>query len=362
MRVVLRRYLGRLYRLFVYRPIAVLLVGLAIFYIWATATIMVMESIPLGEAAGFVMPAFLGELGAVECTSMITRISVLVALVASVAFVAVLTGGVTCKLIESWMTGGTMVRRAVAKHHIVICGWSYQGERIVRELLASATASSKDVVILANLERRPTKDLRVEFIRGDPTQDDDLRRAGIMDAESVIVLSDSEKPANEADAEALMIVLAVESLKRSVHSCVQILNSDNRVHFERAHADEIICLDQVGGSFLVASATNHGVSRVVSELLTFNSGSEFYRYDPPLSSRLVGKTFSEAVQQLSKEHMLLLGFETDDTEETRRDLSGDILHSVADGQRLLVVNPQREYRLHEDDALFIIAESEPDEL
>ncbi len=362
MRARLRRYLRLLHRLFVYRPIAVLLVGLAIFYVGATAAIMVKEGLSLGDAASLIMPAFFGELGQVECESVVTRISVLVALVSSVAFLAVVTAGVTSRFIEFCGSGGSIVNRAVASGHIVICGWSSQGTGITKELLASSMRQSRDIVILANLGRRPVKDIRIEFVRGDPTQDEDLRRVGVMEADSVIVLSDTSKPANEADAEALMIVLAVESLNRDIHSTVQILNSDNRVHFERAHADEIICLDQIGGNFLVASATNHGVSRVVSELLTFGPGSEFYRYDSGLSEQLVGKEFSQAVQELSERRMILLGFETEDTEEARRMLPDDVVHSVADGRRLIVVNPQGAYRLRQGDALFVIAESEPAEL
>jgi voltage-gated potassium channel len=362
MRRMLRRYASLLHRFFVYRPITVVLIALAAFYVWATSLIMVKEGIPFGQAAGLIMPAFLGELGEVECTSVITKISVLIALVSSVAFLAVITAGVTTKFVEFCRTGGSIVKNTSASDHIVICGWSYQGARIVKELLASSARPSRDIVILAKLDRRPVKDIRIEFISGDPTQDDDLTRAGVLRANSVIVLSDADRPANEADAEALMIVLAVESLNRAVHSTVQIVNSDNRIHFERAHADEIISLDQMGGNFIVASATNHGVSRVVSELLTFNSGSEFYRYDGLLSDRLVGKEFSGAAQDLSKRRMILLGFETADTRETRRMLPDDVLHSVANGTRLLVVNPQGDYCLRQGDALFLIAESEPAEL
>ena len=60
--------------------------------------------------------------------------------------------------------------------------------------------------------------------------------------------------------------------------------------------------------------------------------------------------------------MILLGFETEDTEETRRMLSDDVIHSVADGRRLIVVNPQGVYRLRQGDALFVIAKSEPTKL
>jgi len=254
------------------------------------------------------------------------------------------------------------LKNSSLSNHIVICGWNFQGDRIVGELLRSEVKPHREIVVLANHEIRPVKDERVEFVKGDPTQDEALIRAGIKRASSAIVLSDLTKPANEADSQALMIILAVESLNREVHSCVQIVNSSNQIHFERAHADEIICLDRIGGNLVVASALNHGTSKVVSELLTFDSGSEFYRYEGPLSEDLVGKEFSQVVQMLAEKRILLLGVETNDSEELRQQLSGDILHLSESEGRIVIVNPQNEYKIRQEDALFIIAESAPDKL
>ena len=255
-----------------------------------------------------------------------------------------------------------MVKKVNFSGHTIICGWNFQGERIVSELLSANVRQQRGLVILTDSEERPLKDERVEFIKGEPSQDENLVRAGVMRANSIIVLTDLSKGANEADAEALMVVLAVESLNREAHTCVQIMNSANRMHLERAHADEIICLDQMGGSLVVASALNHGVSRVVAELLTFNIGSEFYRYDGHISDRLLGKEFAEAVRVLAQQRIILLAVETDYSEELRQQLSADVVYKLPEEDRVMVVNPQSRYEIHQGDALFIIAESEPSEL
>lgn len=320
---------------------------------------MVCEKVSFGRATTMVMPAILGELGTVESRSLITQFSILMALLVSIASLAVVTAKITSIFVEFCRRGGRIVEKVDLSNHIVICGWNFQGERIVNELLRGQSQTRREIVVLANCENRPVKEESVEYVKGDPTQDESLVRASITKADSVIVLSDLTKPANEADAEALMIVLAVESLNREVHSCVQIANSTNRVHFERAHADEIVCLDQIGGNLVVASALNHGTSRVVSELLTFNSGSEFYRYEGRLSNALIGKEFSEAVQILAQKRMLLLGIETKDSEELRRQLSDDILRSRGPEGRIMVVNPQKQYKIRQGDILFLIAESAP---
>ena len=357
------RYLiWRAWKKVVYRPVLSILLLLAFGYFVAVFTVMSYEDIGFGDATALILPAFFGELGIMESRFLAVRISIMAGLIASITFLAILTAKITSLLMEFFMRGGSVKKKVKFSRHIIICGWNFQGERIISHLLSPDQKRYRQIVILANIEQRPVKDERVEFIMGDPTQDEDLIRAGVMRADSIIVLSDLNKGSNEADAEALMVVLAVESINREVHTCVQLLNSANRMHLERAHADEIICLDQIGGNLVVASALNHGLSHIVAELLTFNVGSEFYRYDGHISDALVKKEFAEAVQILAERRMILLAVETDDSEDLRRQLSADILYKSQEEERVMVVNPQSRYKIRQGDALFVIAESEPLEL
>ena len=344
------------------RPILSILIILVIIYIGAALVIMAFKQVGFGDAMMEIFPAFLGELGIIESPFLAIQISIIVGMLVSITFIAVVTAKITSLLIEFIRRGGSMAKKVNFSGHTVICGWNFQGERIVEELLSANQKQQQGIVILHDSEERPLKDERVEFIKGDPSQDEDLIRAGVMRADSVIVLTDFTKGTNEADAAALMVVLAIESLNRAVHTCVQIMNSANRVHLERAHTDEIICLDEVGGNLAVASALNHGVSRIVAELLTFNLGSEFYRYDQSLSDRLVGKEFTEAVQLLAQQHIILLAIETDHSEELLRQLSGDVVYKLPEENRVMMINPQSRYQIRQGDALFVIAESKPTQL
>ena len=344
------------------RPVLSILLILLILYIIAALVVALYEEVGLGSALLRIFPAFFGEVGFIESPFVAVQIFVLIGLLASITFLAVVTGKITSVLVESLRRGGSMAKRVNFSGHTLICGWNYQGELVIGELLSADVKNKHGIVILHDCEERPVQDERVECISGDPSQDANLIRAGVMRAKSVIVLTDLSKGANRADAEALMVVLAVESLNREVHTCVQIMNSANRCHLERAHADEIICLDQMGGCLVVASALEHGVSHIVSELLTFNLGSEFYRYDSHITDELVGKEFAEAVGILAQRRIILLAVETDYSEELRRQLSKDILHELPETNRAVVTNPQSKYEIHQGDALFVIAESEPAKL
>ncbi len=344
---------------FVRRPLIFVLGVCVIIYTSISVLITILEDLSFAEASIMLLPAFLGELGVLEVKCFLTKIGMLASLFVSLLFVAVVTAKIASVFVEFVTRGGSIVKKVNFSKHIIICGWNFQGKRIVEKLQNKDLKVKKNVVILANLDTRPVQDERIEFIKGDPTQDEDLINAGVKIASSVIVLSDLRKEANEADAEALMIVLAVESLNREVHTIVQILNSTNRIHLERAHADEIISLDQLGGSLSVASSLNPGVSNIVTELLTFNSGSELYRYDRKLSDEIIGKEFSEVVSILARRKIILLGVEIDDSPEIRKKLTMDVLHPLEEKGRLIIVNPQSLYKIQQGDALFIIAESEP---
>jgi voltage-gated potassium channel len=344
------------------RPILSILLLLLAIYLISALIIMVYEGISFGSANLEILPAFFGEIGIIESPYVAVQISIIIGMIASVTVIVIITAKITSVFVEFVRRGGIMAKKVNLSGHTIICGWNFQGERVIGELLSADVRRQRGVVVLHDSEKRPFKEERVEFIKGDPSQDNDLKRAGIMKADSVIVLTDFTKVANEADAEALMVVLAVESLNPKVHTCVQIVNSTNRMHLERAHADEIICLDQVGGSLAVASALNHGVSRIVSELLNFNIGSEFYRYDRPISEELVGKEFSEAVQILAQKRIILLAIETDYSKELHKQMSIDKVYKLPEEKRMMVVNPQSDYTIRQGDALFVVAESEPHKL
>jgi voltage-gated potassium channel len=347
------------WRKIILRPALSILLVLIIIFIISSMIIMVNDNIGYGHAVLKVFPSFLGELGEIGDPNIPVQISIVVGLLASISFIVILTAKITSVLIDFMRRGGSMARKVKFSGHTIICGWNFQGERIVEDLLEANTIKHRGVVILTKSEERPIKDERVEFINGDPANDEDLIKAGVKRAESVIILTDFTKGANAADAQAIMIALAVEDLNRDVHSCVQIMNSVNAQHLRHAHADEIICLDQMGGSLAVFSALNHGASMIISELLTFNKGSEIYRYDGSLSDKINKKEYADVAKVLAEQRMVLLGVETDYTEEVKKMANMDVLHQVPEKGRVIIVNPQSNYFVHQGDALFIASESEP---
>lgn len=227
--------------------------------------------------------------------------------VAGVGLVAMGTGVIASKLVEIMMRRDQGMKDAKEAAHIVICGWSSKGPEILRELHAEEVDDKRPVVILADLPTNPTTDDLVTFVRGDPTHGEDLVRAGIDRADTAIILADQTNAAlgsDDVDARTLLTTLAVESINRGCYSCVEVIRSENRQHFERTGADELIVSAELTGALLASAAVNHGLSAAVTDLLTHPEGAEFYAVGTPPD--LVGMTFRQALSHLKDNHDCIL--------------------------------------------------------
>jgi voltage-gated potassium channel len=227
--------------------------------------------------------------------------------IAGISLVAFVSGAIASKLVTTVMNKGKGMGSTDAKGHIVICGWSGKGAEIIRELRAREVQDRRRIVVLANLENDPTKVDDVEFYRGDPSDEDDLLRAGIDRCSMAIVLSDESTPAAtdaERDARTLFTVLAVETVNPDVYTCVEVLRSENRRHFTNTKANELVISAEVTGALLAGSAANPGLSRVVTNLVTHPEDQEFYRI--PVPSDLVGRSVLDAITTLKRRSDALL--------------------------------------------------------
>jgi len=149
------------------------------------------------------------------------------------------------------------------------------------------------------------------FVNGNPTSTEDLLRAGVDRADTAIILADdtsTSSTADEINANTLLTTLAVEALNPTCHTCVEVIRSENRAHFERIKADELAVSAELTGALLASSARTHGLSRIISDLITHPTGAEFYTIAPPAG--MVGRRFPEAVTELKQRHDMLVGVVT----------------------------------------------------
>ena len=173
-----------------------------------------------GHEESIVLQTDVTELGYFEINP--TGFASMLGLFVYAGFLCILIGKAAEVLVSISLKGGVIMKKVRCKNHFIICGWNYQGSKIIESLLSESKHHEKPIVILADLDKPPFDSDKVDFISGKPWRKEDLIKAGILDADSAIILTDirSEKSQNP-DADALMITLAIESLNKDVHTSVQ---------------------------------------------------------------------------------------------------------------------------------------------
>ncbi len=107
-----------------------------------------------------------------------------------------------------------------------------------------------------------------------------------------------------------------------------------------AKADEIIVVGELSTNLMVQASLDHGITHMVTELVSNRYGSQLYKVGIPDS--FVGQTFFDVMCRLKNESgILCLGVEK------------------KKGNRL-ITNPEAAFRLSREDELVVIATSRPE--
>lgn len=266
------------------------------------------------------------------------RIVGITIMIAGIGFLGILTANIASILVERRFLKNKGMKGTHVKNHIVICGWNFRGHKIVEELRADPKCRTTALVILADIPEKPIDDPEVYFINGE-VEPDTLQKANIDRAQAVIVLSDDKLDAYAKDAKTVLNTLTIESVNPDVYTCVELMEEKNVQHCQRAHADEIIVVGELSTNLLVQAALDHGLTRMISELVSKRFGEDLYKVKLP--PRLVGRTFLEVMCELKESHEILcIGIE---------DKTG----------KKFIANPKKNYSFDEDDRLIVVAAERP---
>lgn len=223
--------------------------------------------------------------------------------------------------------------------HVLICGWNSHARTIVEELHAAGDGDRRPIVILADVATAPVDAPDTVFVRGDPARREDLARAGLDRAMTAIILADDTRPsasAHDIDGKTLLTALAIESTRPGCYTCVEVLLAENVEHFRQVNADETIVSGEVASLLLASAATDHGVSRIVGDLLTHDAArgpDNLCSIDVPTS--LEGARFVDALVEL-KETKAAIAVAVVGTDGTV-DVNPAAERSLARGERVLAI-------------------------
>ncbi|NOQ46830.1 MAG: cag pathogenicity island protein Cag26 [Desulfobulbaceae bacterium] len=237
-------------------------------------------------------------------------------------------------LISKKMKEDKGLKTYTSKDHVILCEWNHRARAILKELRTDSQTEEAHVVLIADIDEKPVADESLYFVKG-VVDDETLERANLCQAKTVIVLGDDRLEASARDAKVVLTTLTIESMCRDVYTVVELVDQKNRQHCERANADEIIVGSEFSSHLIASAAIHHGISRIVSELLSTQYGNDLHGIKT--SEEMIGLPFIDVFTRMKKERQaIVMGIQ--------KGRGGE-----------LIVNPPVDSILEQDDLLIVIA-------
>ena len=222
--------------------------------------------------------------------------------------------------------------------HIILCEWNYRAKEIVHELHADQQGHEVPIVLIAEIDLKPIDNDNLYFIQGD-LNEETLNRANLAKARSTIILGDDSLEPRARDAKVVLSTLTVESLNPEVYTIVELVDATNVRHCERAQANEIIVGSEFSSKLISRATMEHGISKVVSELLSSRFGNNLFKV--PVPGPMAGQSFMDVFTEMKKVH------------------NSTVLAVLKGGEGEVVSNPPADHRVAADDYLIVVSARRP---
>ncbi len=279
--------------------------------------------------------------GDISPTTLGGRIVAIIIMIMGIGILGLFTATIASIFVEKKMKEDRGMRSFDFENHIIICEWNERAREIIRELRMDHRIETAPIVLIAEIESKPIDDDNLYFIQGGITEEN-LQRANLEKANTVLILGDDDVDANARDAKAVLTTLTVETLNPDVYSIVELVTEANVKHCERANANEIIVGSEFSSKLISRAALDHGISKVLSELLSSRFGNDLVKI--PVPESLQGKNFMDIFTEMKRTNQ-------------------SIILAVQKGNAGSVIsNPPVDYKTEAGDYLIVISKGKPKSL
>ncbi len=305
-------------------------------------------------------------------------------------------------------------------NHLVIFGWNGSTNKFISEILTDAEKyNNKKIRIVCVVpdiayirstyeEIEELQDQKIiDIIEGDARDSHTLEKANVQNANSIILLS--EDNTKRSDERILLRAMAIsrytkrknngrvykttgfvekikdkflgkkkekdadykkyriEKTTNSAYMIAEINNDEFRESLIEADVNEIVVAGNYRKSIMKQSLFNHGISKVLDEIMQYNDYNEFYKIDLSLkeNAHLRNKTFDQLLVALRQQGILLVAIHIIFHDENDRiiidqNVIKELLEKEEKGiLRDVIVNPyepaERERLTDSDDHLIVLA-------
>ena len=265
------------------------------------------------------------------------RIIGVVVMVFGIGILGMFTATIASAFVDTKLKEGKGVNSVKVKDHFIICGWSYKAKEIISELRADKKVKDKPIVIIADIPEKPLEDENTYFIHGEVDLDI-LQKANLREASVVMVLTDEDLDSYSRDAKVVLNTLSIRKLNPNVYICVEISDSRNMQHGKLAGADEIIVIGELSGNLLVQAALDHGITKIITELVSNKFGNELYKVKTP--ENFVGKQFIDVLKLIKERHNAII-VAIESGKENKLEANPPINYTIKSGDDLIVIAHER---------------------
>ncbi len=167
--------------------------------------------------------------------------------------------------------------------HAIVCGWG----RVGRAAAIYLSGQGAEVVVV-DIDPQRVTDAAYPALVGDVTDDEVLRRAGIMRARALVA-------AINTDAENVYVTLSARSLRPDLVIIARARTEASEAKLLRAGATRVVNPQRIGGQRIAAAALQPNVVEFL-DVVIHDGSLEFRLEEVPVraGSRLAGRTLREA--------------------------------------------------------------------
>ena len=274
--------------------------------------------------------------GDIAPSTAVGRAIAVINMFVGIGLLAALSAALASVLVERKMKEELGMSHCCFEKHIILCEWNHRAANIIKELRLEQ--ADIQIVLIAECDRKPVDDPGLAFIRG-RVSDETLKRANLQQAKTVIILGNDQLDASIRDATAVLSTLTVESLHPNAYTIVELVDQANAVTCYRAQANEVIITSELSSMLISQATLNHGISKVISELLSVQSGNQLYKL--PLPPNQAGKPFIDVFTHMKQAYKSIVV-------ALQKGKEGDV-----------VSNPDSEQIVAAGDYLIVISDSAP---
>ncbi len=255
-----------------------------------------------------------------------------------IGLLGMLSANLAAIMISKKMRENKGMGTANLEKHVILCEWNHRSRAVLREMRADTETEKAPIVLIADIAEKPIDDPLLIFISGS-VNEETLEKANLNMASTVVVLGDDSLDPTSRDAKVVLTTLTIESMSPHVYTIVELVNKSNEQHCRRANADEIIVGSELSSHLLATAAMDHGMSTIVSELISARYGNDLFSL--PVPEKFIGKIYLDVMVAMKKEYQAtVLGIQ--------KGRGGN-----------LMANPDQDYTVDGSDYLVLIARERP---